>query len=133
MLILKTGVQYFALVFGAGFVLGTIRTLWVTPHLGTRTAELLEMPIMLWVTILAAGWIVRRYPQTPTPSKRLSIGLVALGLLLAAEFGLAFVLRRVTGGGYVANRDPITTTAFVVLLGVFAAMPLLVARRGVDS
>jgi hypothetical protein len=26
--ILKAGVLYFALVFGAGFVLGTIRTLW---------------------------------------------------------------------------------------------------------
>jgi len=29
--ILKTGVLYFELVFGAGFVLGTIRTLWIVP------------------------------------------------------------------------------------------------------
>jgi hypothetical protein len=29
--ILKAGVLYFALVFGAGFVLGTIRTLWIVP------------------------------------------------------------------------------------------------------
>ena len=41
--ILKAGVLYFALVFGAGFVLGPFRILWLVPHFGTRTAELLEM------------------------------------------------------------------------------------------
>ena len=30
--ILKAGALYFALVFGAGFVLGTIRTLWIRPE-----------------------------------------------------------------------------------------------------
>ena len=38
--ILKAGVLYFAFVFGAGFVLGIIRTLWVVPRVGTRMAEL---------------------------------------------------------------------------------------------
>src|SRR6266568_2567201 len=57
MQILKGGVLYFALVFGAGFMLGTIRTLWVVPRFGTRIAELMEMPIMLIVTIVAARWI----------------------------------------------------------------------------
>ena len=52
----KAGVLYFALVFGAGFVLGTIRTPWVVRRVGTRTAELMEMPIMLGVTIVAARW-----------------------------------------------------------------------------
>ena len=60
MTILKAGVLYFALVFGAGFVVGTIRTLWVVPRVGTRTAELMEAPIMLLVTILAARWMVQR-------------------------------------------------------------------------
>src|SRR5208337_4093029 len=60
MQLVKAGVLYFALVFGAGFVLGTIRTLWVVPRVGTRTAELMEMPIMLAVTIVAARWTVLR-------------------------------------------------------------------------
>ena len=38
----KAGVLYFALVFAAGFALGTIRTLWVMPRLGVSTAELIE-------------------------------------------------------------------------------------------
>ena len=58
--ILKAGVLYFALVFEAGFVLGTIRTLWIVPRLGTRLAELMETPIMFVITILAARWTVRR-------------------------------------------------------------------------
>jgi hypothetical protein len=37
----------FALVFGMGFVLGTIRTLLVVPRVGARTAEQMETPIML--------------------------------------------------------------------------------------
>jgi hypothetical protein len=41
---LKAGMLYFVLVFGTGFVLGTIRTLWIVPRLGTGMAELLEMP-----------------------------------------------------------------------------------------
>ncbi len=60
MQVVKAGVLYFALVFGVGFVLGTIRTLLVVPRVGTRKAELMEMPIMLAATIVAARWTVLR-------------------------------------------------------------------------
>jgi len=40
--ILKTGILYFAFVFGVGFVLGSIRVLWAVPHFGVRMAELME-------------------------------------------------------------------------------------------
>ena len=50
MLILKAGVLYFAIVFGAGFVPGSIRVPWIVPHFGERTAELMETPIMFVVT-----------------------------------------------------------------------------------
>ena len=52
---IEAGVLYFALVFGAGFVLGTVRTLWVAPRVGARKAELMETPIMLVVTILVCA------------------------------------------------------------------------------
>ena len=61
MQIVAAGVVYFLVVFGAGFVLGAIRVLWVVPRMGVRGAELLEMPIMLIVTVLAARWVVRRF------------------------------------------------------------------------
>ena len=59
--ILKAGILYFALVFGAGFVLGTIRTLWVVPRVGTRTGELMETPAMLVVIIVASRWVVSHF------------------------------------------------------------------------
>jgi hypothetical protein len=93
MRILKAGALYFALVFGAGFVLGTIRTLWIVPRLGTRMAELMETPIMLVMAILAARWTVRRLAVPLTPSRRLGMGFVALGLLLVAEFTFVLWLR----------------------------------------
>ena len=127
--ILKAGVRYFALVFGAGFVLGTIRTMWIVPRLGTRTAELMETPIMFVVTILAARWIVLRLAVPSTPFARLGMGCIALGLLLVAEFGLVLWLRGLSIKEYLATRDPVSGTVYYVMLGVFAAMPFLVARR----
>ncbi len=129
MQILKAGVLYFALVFGAGFVLGPIRILWLVPCFGARLAELMESPVMLIVIIFAARWVVRRLAVPPLLFRRLSIGFVALGLLLVAEFTLVLWLRGMTISEYFAARDPLSGTVYYVMLGVFAVMPLLVARR----
>jgi hypothetical protein len=127
--ILKAGVLYFALVFGAGFVLGTIRTLWVVPRIGTRMAELMETPVMLVVIILASRWLVLHLVVPSVLSARLGMGGIALCLLLVAEFGLVLWLRGLSIREYVATRDPVSGTVYYVMLGVFAIMPLLLARR----
>jgi hypothetical protein len=129
MQVLKAGALYFALAFGAGFVLGTIRILWVVPRVGERTAELMETPIMLVVIILAARWVARRLASSSSPTTRLGVGCVALGFLLVAEWTMVLWLRGLTMGEYVASRDPVAGTVYLVMLGVFAVMPLLVARR----
>jgi len=129
MQLLKAGVLYFALVFGVGFVLGPIRILWLVPRFGTRIAELLETPIMLLVTIVAARWIVRRLAVPSAPSSRLLMGCIAVGLLLIAEFTLVLRLRGLSISEYFASRDPVSGTVYYVMLGVFAIMPLFVARR----
>lgn len=125
---LKAGAAYFALVFGAGFALGPIRILWAVPRFGVRTAELMEAPIMLVATVLAARWIVRRFAVPPVPSRRLGVGLLALGLMLLAELTFALRLRGLTVAGYLASRDPVSGTVYFAMLGLFAVMPLFVAR-----
>jgi hypothetical protein len=86
--VLKAGALYFAVVFGAGFVLGPIRILWAVPRFGRRVAELMETPLMLAVIIVAARAIVRRLAIPPAPARRLGMGSVALALLLIAELTL---------------------------------------------
>ena len=126
---LKAGVLYFVAVFGAGFLLGPIRILWIVPRLGARMAELLEAPVMLVITIVAARWIVRKLAVPPTPSSRLGMSGIALGLMLIAEFTFVLWLRGISIRGYLAGRDPVARTVYYLMLGVFAVMPLLVARR----
>jgi type IV secretory pathway TrbD component len=57
------------------------------------------------------------------------MGVIALGLTLVAEFTLVLWLRGLSISDYLANRDPVAATVYYVTLGVFAVMPLLVARR----
>ncbi len=110
-------------------MLGFIRTFWVVPRLGTRTAELMEAPIMFVVTIVAAWWTVRRFAILPIPSRRLGIGCIGLGLMLVAEFTLVLWLRGLSIREYLAGRDPVSGIVYYSMLGVFTIMPLLVARK----
>jgi hypothetical protein len=125
---IKAGVIYFGLVFGAGFALGVIRTLWVVPRLGTRNAELMEAPIMLLISFLAARRVIRLAALPYRISARLGMGCLSLFLMLVAEFGFVLWLRGLTIGEYLRTRDPISGTAYYVSLGVFAIMPILVER-----
>jgi len=125
---LKCGLLYFVLTFGGGFVVGTIRVMWAVPRFGERAAELMETPIMLIVTILAARWVVQRLTLPRRPLKRLAVGLLALGLLLVGEFTVVLLIRGLTIREYFAGRDPVAGTVYLFMLGVFAIMPLLVAR-----
>ncbi len=127
--LLKAAGLYFALVFGAGFILGIPRTLWLVPRLGTRTSELLELPIMLAVTVLAARRIVRRDDLPSSLSSRVAVGAIALGLLLTAEFTLVLWLRGLSVSEYLATRDPVSGTAYYLVLVLFAIMPALVTRK----
>lgn len=125
---IKATVLYFALVFAAGFVLGTIRILLIVPHLGTRLAELMEMPLMLAITFITAHWIVQRFSVPFTVSHRLGMGCLALVLLLIAEFTLVLRLRGISIAEYFATIDPVSGTLYYIMLGIFAIAPLLVSK-----
>jgi hypothetical protein len=128
MRVLKAGGLYFALVFAAGFALGTFRVLWFVPRVGERTAELLEAPIMLMVAYFVARWVVRRMALPDGMTARLETGLAALGLMVGAELLVVLVVRGLTLRAYVASRDPVSGIVYVLTLVIFALVPLFVAR-----
>jgi len=128
-LAVKAGTLYFALVFAAGFILGTIRTLWVVPRLGTRWAEVLEAPFMVLISFLAAHWVVRRLSLPPVPRLQLSVGLVGLICMLLAEFTLAVWIRGLALRDYWSQRDPLATGVYFVALALFALMPVFIRNQ----
>ena len=125
---LSAALLYFACVFGAGFALALIRVPLLVPRLGVRWAELIEMPLMAAVIVLAARWTVRRCALPARPPIRLAAGAVALALLLAAEVGLAIALQGASVREVVMDRDPVSGTVYALMLIVFALMPWFVAR-----
>lgn len=123
------GAMYFALVFGAGFILGIVRALWLAPLVGERTAELVEMPAMVAVLYFAADGVVRRFELPGVARVRLGTGCIAVALLLAAEFVLVLPLRSLSPAEYLAARDPVAGAAYGASLALMAALPVFVRRR----
>jgi hypothetical protein len=119
---------YFAIVFGIGFLLGSIRVLWLVSQLGARYAELAEMPVMLLAIFFAARWVTQYFAVPPAISSRLVVGLSALICLLLVEFTVVLWLQGISIAESFANRDPISGAAYMVSLILFALMPLLANR-----
>lgn len=130
---LRAAASYFGLVFGAGFVLGALRVAFLVPRLGVRRAELLEMPVMFAAILWSAQFVVRRFALAAAPAVRLSVGCLALAFLVVAELAGAWLLEGQRPGDYIANRDVISGSVFMAMLGLFAAMPLLVLRSDQES
>ena len=122
---IQAGLAYFAIVLSAGFALGMIRIPLLVPRIGERWAELAEMPIMAMVIYLAAGVILRQFPEIRSPSRSLLAGCLALALMLAAELALASLVQGMAPAEFIASRDKVSGPVYLVVLLVFAVMPWL--------
>ena len=68
--VIKGGAAYFALVFAAGFALGVVRVLVLAPRLGALSAVALELPLILTVSWIACGWVLKRFSVPPRAGPR---------------------------------------------------------------
>ncbi len=127
--VIRGGATYFALVFGAGFLLGLVRVPFLVPRLGERVAELLEAPIMLIVIFFASRHVVRHFALATFARQAIFVGLLALALLLVAELLLAVSLSCRSVAEYISDRDPISGSVYLVSLLIYAVLPWLHARR----
>ncbi len=120
---LAPAAAYFAIAFGAGFVLGTLRVLVIVPRIGERFAELAEMPVMFGVIFWAAGFVVRRFAPWRSRAALAWTGGMALALLVCAELLLSVVVQDRGLGEYLASRDPVSGSVYLLTLVVFAGLP----------
>lgn len=125
--LLKAGATYFAMVFGVGFILGSLRVPILVPLLGSRVAELIEFPFMLATIFFAARWIVDRHALYERVSIALLTGIIAALLLLAVEFSVVLWLRGMTVSEFLAARDPVAAIVYYFAVAIFALMPALIA------
>lgn len=130
---LKPAVLYFALVLGTGFVMGTIRVPFLVPRLGERYAELLEMPFMFLAIVLAARYVVRRFALPASLPLRLQVGFAALAMSVVAELLLATVLQGRSLVEFIASRDPVSGSVYLVMLLLFALMPAILGRMNIGQ
>lgn len=124
----KSAVLYFVIVLGTGFVLGSIRVPFLVPRLGERYAELLEMPIMFVVIVMAARYVVRRFDLPANLSVRMQVGFAALAMSILAELLLAAVLQGSSIAQYIASRDRVSGSVYLGVLLLFALMPSILTR-----
>lgn len=121
----KAGGLYFVLIFGLGFVLGTVRTLLIEPRVGLGTATLVELPVMLVASWLACGWVIRRLAVPRQASARLVMGSVAFLLLMAGELGVSTLLMGRTVAEHVATYAEPARQWGLAAQVAFALFPLL--------
>lgn len=119
------GVTYFAVVFAAGFVLGTLRVLVLVPNLGEFASVVLELPVILLVSWVACRWIIHATHLKPAIGARLIMGGTAFGLLMIAETGVATVGFGRTIGEHFAHYATLPAQVGLVGQVVFASFPVI--------
>jgi hypothetical protein len=130
--ILRAAAVYWAAVFALGFVLGTIRVTWLIPQVGLMPATLIELPLILTGSWIAAGWVLRRF-RIERPLDALAVGGLAFTILMAAECALASVLTGQSPAQWLAGlRQP---HALLGLAGqvLFALMPWFRVPRSLSA
>jgi hypothetical protein len=121
---IKVGILYFAIVFAAGFLLGTFRVFVLLPLIGELAAVALELPIILIISWLVCRRLISRFSIPATASQRLAMGALAFCLLMLAEVGLSVLVFDRSGAEYLAHLQ--TAPGLLGLAGqiAFALLPL---------
>jgi len=125
----RGAVVYFVLVFGTGFLLGSVRVPFIVPRIGERYAELAEMPLMFTAIFFASRYVLRKYGQKTDTVGLIAMGAIALLLLVSSELLLAVLLADRGVTEYIASRDKVSGSVYLAMLILYAAMPWLQGRK----
>ncbi len=123
---IKAGLLYFLIVFAAGFVLGSVRTLVLAPRLGEVAAVLLELPLLLAIAWFTCRRLTAALAVSPDPRARIIMGELAFVLTILAEVVLGALLGRSVLDVFAGFA---TTAGLLGLAGqaLFGVFPLLQA------
>lgn len=120
------------MVFALGFVLGTVRVLWLAPAVGLVAATAIELPVMLAASWWAARWLVGKF-AIASQGAALMMGLLAFALLMGAELLLAVALMGQQPAEWLGGFRALHAQMGLAGQATFALMPWLVVRRAATS
>ncbi|MEO5494704.1 MAG: hypothetical protein ABIR08_11855 [Sphingomonas sp.] len=83
---------FFLALFAWGFVLGTIRVMFVAPRVGQLAATIAEMPVMLVAAFFTSGWSIRHWQVAHGHAVRWTMVVWFLILLAGFETALGATL-----------------------------------------
>ena len=119
---------YFLALFALGFVLGTIRVIFVVPRLGELTATIAEVPVMLATSYFACRWAIRRWQVPSAIAVRFAMVPWFLALLFAFEALLgAMLFGRSVDEQWAALGSPAGLVGISAQI-IAAVLPLFVGR-----
>jgi len=134
--LMRLALHYFAGVFALGFVLGVVRTLLLVPWLGELAAVALELPVVLAASWWWCGWLLRRDAGSGlrgSAARALTMGALALGLLLLAELALSIGLAGRSAAEHFALYAQPAHQLGLAAQGLFGLTPWLWLRRQAPS
>lgn len=125
---LLAGLQYWAVIFAMGFVLGVLRQTLLVPAIGPLWATAAELPFMLGASWFWCSHLVRRGGWPAAAVQRRVMGLSAFLALMCAELTLDLLIGQRDPLAFVRNW--LTAAGALGLAGqvLYGLFPLWVAR-----
>jgi hypothetical protein len=110
-------------VFAMAFVLGALRVTWIAPLVGPFAAVAVEVPVVLAVSWVVAGRVLRRWPL-PSAARRLAMGATAFAVLMSLELVTARAFGQTASQVLKAMATPPGALGLAGQIG-FAMIPLI--------
>ncbi|KAF0114744.1 MAG: hypothetical protein FD150_1383 [Rhodobacteraceae bacterium] len=125
--VVKAGVAYVSAVFAVAFLIGALRVMLIAPRTGPLLAVALEVPLILALSWLVAGRVLRRWPLEA--GQRLATAALAFALLMALELATALAFGQTSGDFLTAMTTPAGALGLAGQIG-FALIPLFRQASG---
>jgi hypothetical protein len=116
----QAALRYLVPVFAVAFALGALRGLLIAPQIGAFAAVALEVPVLLALSWVVAGRVLRTQPLSP--AERWAMGGLAFGLLMLAELALVLAFGQTAMGFLAEMGTPAGALGLAGQIG-FAAIP----------
>jgi hypothetical protein len=125
--VVKAAVAYVAPVFALAFAVGALRVMLVAPVTGPLLAVALELPVILALSWVVAGRVLRRWPLGA--GQRCAMAVLAFTLLMLAELGTALAFGQTSAQFLAALTTPPGALGLSGQIG-FGLIPLVRHARG---